>query len=148
MVTEDSIKNDLQRLASSFAPAITCLATVKSVQVENATCTLTDDNGQDFFNVRLRPITGANKGFLSIPSVGSKVLIIKVEDSDSWMVIACEKVDKIQVIIGRENIKELINDFISAILHMKFTTNYGPTIDLVNKQEFINLQNRCNYVFE
>jgi len=33
-------------------------------------------------------------------------------------------------------------DLISAIKAMKFTTNMGPTIELINRPEFIAIENR------
>ena len=43
-----------------------------------------------------------------------------------------------------ENLKKLMADLITAIKALKFTTNYGPTINLINIADFIALENRFN----
>lgn len=43
-----------------------------------------------------------------------------------------------------ENLKKLMADLIRAIKALKFTTNNGPTINLINIADFIALENRFN----
>ena len=43
-----------------------------------------------------------------------------------------------------ENLKKLMADLITAIKALKFTTNNGPTINLINIADFIALENRFN----
>jgi hypothetical protein len=99
-------------MAGRYAPDVTNLATVKSVDESECTCVLTDEDGQEFYDVRLRPVTGANKSLLQIPKVGSFVLAVRVESSEDWMVIACDEVDKIQLIAGDSTIVITGNDIL------------------------------------
>lgn len=92
-LTEAKIRKLLTEFIGSREPSI--LAKVKDVNELECTCTL-DDDGSDLFNVRLRPITGENIGIVEVPEVGSFALAIKIEGSDSWMVVACSKVKKIK----------------------------------------------------
>jgi hypothetical protein len=43
-----------------------------------------------------------------------------------------------------ETLKGLMSDLIKAIKALKFTTNNGPTIKLINIQQFIDLEERFN----
>lgn len=43
-----------------------------------------------------------------------------------------------------ETLKKLMSDLLAAIKAMKFTTNNGPTIQLVNLPDFIQIENRFN----
>jgi hypothetical protein len=43
-----------------------------------------------------------------------------------------------------ENLKKLMADLLKAIKAMKFTTNQGPTISLINIADFIALEARFN----
>ena len=54
--------------------------------------------------------------------------------------------DKDGFLLKKENetLKKLMADLITAIKAMKFTTNNGPTINLVNIADFIALENRFN----
>ena len=144
--------NDLRELLGSFvkdagAGTATLLGTVVSVDRGNNTCTV-DDDGAQYYGVRLLPVVGANKGFLSIPKINSMVLCVKIEDSDEWMVAAGTEIEKIQVVINGENIYTLASDLIKAIRAMKFTTNTGPTIALVNDPDFVALQARIDKIME
>lgn len=87
-------------MAGSSAPDVSYLARVESVDIEECTCTLVDDGGQEFFDVRLRPVTGANKSLLQIPRQGSFVLAVRIESTEEWMVVACDEVEKVHLIVG------------------------------------------------
>jgi hypothetical protein len=116
---------------------------------------LVDEDDQEIFDVRLHPVLSGNKSFLQIPKIGSYVLSIRVEDDDDWMVIACDEVDKVVWYVGEtmleltdkvsiqaggQNLADLIDELFTAIDNMVFTTNAGPTINLVNKVEFDQLK--------
>lgn len=104
MATEAEIRQRLQEMAGSYAPDVSNIAQVKSVNEEECTCTLVDDDGQEFFEVRLRPVTGKNKSLLQIPKEGSFVLAVRIESSEEWMVVACDEVEKVQLIVGKSEL--------------------------------------------
>ena len=56
------------------------------------------------------------------------------------------EVDQDGFLLKKENetLKKLIADLITAIKALKFTTNNGPTISLINIADFIALENRFN----
>jgi hypothetical protein len=141
---EYEIRKRLESLAGKFAPFVTNIARVKSVDVGECTCVLLDEDGQEFYDVRLRPVTGSNNGFLQVPEVNSLVLAVRIEDGDEWMIVACDKIESIQMKIGTESMNTLINDFIEAIRNMSFTTNTGCTIKLINDFQFVEIKKRIN----
>jgi len=104
MATEAEIRRRLQQMAGTYAPDVSNIATVKDVNEAECTCTLIDDDGLEFFEVRLRPVTGKNKSLLQIPKVDSFVLAVRIESTEEWMVVACDEVEKVQLIVGESEI--------------------------------------------
>lgn len=155
-MTIGDIRERLGDLVSSSGPAVSNIAKVKSVDENGAVCVLEDEDGQEIPEVRLRPVLTGKKSFLQIPKIGSLVLTVRIEDDDDWMIIACDEVDKflwvtdttkieltdkVHISANNKNMAELIDKLFEAILKMRFTTNAGPTIRLINRPEFESLKN-------
>lgn len=155
-MTIEDIRQKLGDLAGSSGPAVSNIAKVKSVDENGAVCVLEDEDGQELPEVRLRPVLTGKKSFLQIPKIGSLVLTVRIEDDDDWMIIACDEVDKflwvtdttkieltdkVHISANNKNMAELIDKLFEAILKMRFTTNAGPTIRLINRPEFESLKN-------
>jgi hypothetical protein len=163
MATADQIREGLQKMAKSQGPAVSNIATVKSVDEKKATCVLIDEDGQEIFEVRLRPVLTGNKSFILLPKVGSQVLAVRVEDDDDWMVIACDEIEKVGYYLNGveiefkeklkfnangEKLATLMDDLFSAIGNMVFTTPNGPTTSLVNAPQFEALKERFTNLLE
>ena len=155
-MTIEDIRQKLGDLAGSSGPAVSNIAKVKSVDENGAVCVLEDEDGQEIPEVRLRPVLTGKKSFLQLPKIGSLVLAVRIEDDDDWMIIACDEVDKflwvtdttkveltdkVHISANNKNMAELIDKLFEAILKMRFTTNAGPTIRLINRPEFESLKN-------
>ena len=155
-MTIEDIRQKLGDLAGSSGPAVSNIAKVKSVDENGAVCVLEDEDGQEIPEVRLRPVLTGKKSFLQIPKIGSLVLAVRIEDDEDWMIIACDEVDKflwvtdttkieltdkVHISANNKNMAELIDKLFEAILKMRFTTNAGPTIMLINRPEFESLKN-------
>lgn len=155
-MTIEDIRQKLGDLAGSSGPAVSNIAKVKSVDENRAVCVLEDEDGQEIPEVRLRPVLTGKKSFLQLPKIGSLVLAVRIEDDDDWMIIACDEVDKflwvtdttkieltdkVHISANNKNMAELIDKLFEAILKMRFTTNAGPTIRLINRPEFESLKN-------
>lgn len=165
MATTEQIREGFKQMAKNDGPAVSNIAKVKSVDESKAICTLIDEDGQEIFNVRLRPVLTGKKSFILVPKVGSYVLAVRVEDDDDWMIIACDEIEKIGYYIGntiieidesgflfqRENetLKKIMSDFIGAVKAMSFTlttpdTINGSTTLLNNAAQFTDIQTRIN----
>lgn len=134
---------------------------VLSVDKSAGTCKVTDDE-LEYTDVRLSAvIDGNDKKFYLFPKVGSSVLVSPInEDLKNLYVEAYSEIDGLDLkiedvhfnidkdgfLLKKENetLKKLMADLITAIKAMKFTTNNGPTINLVNIADFIALENRFN----
>lgn len=144
MPTELDIRKSLENMASQFGPQQTNIARVQSTNMNDFTCTLIDDDDVPIYKVRLLPIVGEKDSIVIIPEDKSLVLCCRIESSDNWMIIRTTKILKIQIIAGGESLATLVKDLIAAIRAMKFTTNMGPTIALLNDATFENIDNRFN----
>lgn len=163
MLTSDHIRKGLEQMAKKHGPAVSNIAKVKSVDEARSTCVLIDEDEQEIFDVRLRPVLNGNKSFVLVPKVGSYVLAVRVEDDDDWMVVGCDEIskvgfylnnveiefkDKIHLQANGENFANLINDLFVAINNMVFTTPNGPTTGLANAAEFESLKQRFTQLLE
>lgn len=155
MATEEQLREGFQNLAKRFGPAVSNIAVVKSVNENEATCILIDEDEQEYVDVRLRPVLTGNKSFLQIPKVGTQVLAIRIEDDEDWMVIACDEVekflwitetakveisDKLLFSANGVNLLELM-ERLFTVIEKGYTTNNGPTIRLIFKDEFNDIKN-------
>lgn len=157
MATPEQIREAMKEMAKGHGPAVSNIAIVKSVDETQAVCVLIDEDDQEFYNVRLRPVLSGNKSFILVPKVGTYVLAIRVEDDEDWMVIAADEVekigyyvgdsileltDKLNVEAGGETLGGLVNDLFAAIGNMVFVTPAGNTTALVNASEFLAIETR------
>lgn len=134
---------------------------VVSVDKTTGTCTVQDDD-LEYTNVRLSSIIKANgKAFFLFPKVGSSVLVSPInEDLKQLYVEVYSEVESLDLkiegvqfnldkdgfLLKKENetLKMLMVDLVKAIRAMKFTTNSGSTISLVNDLQFEAVENRIN----
>ena len=165
MATPEQIREAFKNMAKLHGPAVSNIAKVKSVDEEKAICVLVDEDGQEFFDVRLRPVLSGKKSFILVPKIGTYVLAVRVEDDDDWMVIAADEVTKVGYYIGdtiieidasgfllqkeNETLKKIMVDLIAAIKAMSFSlstpdTINGTTTALVNVVQFEGIETRIN----
>lgn len=165
MPTAEEIRAGFKEMAKKNGPAVSNIAKVKSVNTSEATCVLIDDDGQEYFNVRLRPVVSDKKSLIIIPKVGSYILAVRVEDDDDWMIIGYDEIEKVGYYIDNvifeidadgfklqkqnETLKILVSDLIAAIKNMSFTvttpdTLTGTTTALTNTVEFEAVETRFN----
>ncbi|MGV4413876.1 hypothetical protein [Chryseobacterium sp. T1] len=134
-------------------------AEVTEVDKENGVCTVKDDE-IEFYNVQLSSIIdGSKKQLFIYPVVGSSVLVSPIEEDIKQLYVEVysevEQVDwnienvkfnfdKNGFLLKKENetLKKLMVDLLQEIQKMKFTTNTGSTILLVNKPQFLSIENR------
>ena len=137
----------------------TFAAEVTEVDKENGTCTVKDDD-IEYYNVQLSSIIdGSKKQMFIYPVIGSSVLVSPIEEKLEWLYVEVysevEQVDwniesvkfnfdKNGFLLKKQNetLAKLMSDLLKEIQKMKFTTNTGSTIKLVNKPQFLEIENR------
>jgi hypothetical protein len=165
MATHEEIREGLKEMAKKVGPECSNIARVKSVDESKATCVLIDDDGLEYFDVKLRPVESENKSFILVPKVNTFVLAVRVEDQDEWMVIACDEIEKVGYYVGgcifeidslgflfqkeNETLKLLMSDLLTAIEAMSFTvttpdTINGTTTAMTNLAQFTSIKTRFN----
>lgn len=168
MATPEQIREALNQMAKKHGPAVSNIAKVKLVDETKATCVLVDEDGQEIFDVRLRPVLTGKKSFILVPKVGSYVLAVRVEDDDDWMVIAADEITKVGYYVGtvlfeidatgfllkkeNETLKKIMIDLIGAVKAMSFAVSTtgtaaaqtGTTNTLVNLAQFTAIETRIN----
>ena len=137
----------------------TFAAEVTEVDKENGTCTVKDDD-IEYYNVQLSSIIdGSKKQMFIYPVIGSSVLVSPIEEKLEWLYVEVysevEQVDwniesvkfnfdKNGFLLKKQNetLAKLMSDLLKEIQKMKFTTNTGSTIKLVNQPQFLSIENR------
>ncbi len=155
MATEEQLRHRMFEMGAMHGPAPTNIARVKAVDEQAGTCDLIDEDDQEIFEVRLKPVLSDNKSFLQIPKVGTYVMAVRVEDDDDWMIIACDEVekflwlvgdtklelsDKICIEAGNQNLLSLMTRLFTVI-ERGYQTNMGVTIKLILDTEFTDIKN-------
>ncbi|MGV0830332.1 hypothetical protein ACTS9C_16015 [Empedobacter brevis] len=150
---QDAFRNLTNRSDDTFS------AKVESVDKAKGVCVI-NDGSLEYTDVRLSSIIDENQNKIYLfPKEGSSVLVSKINNDIHALYIEAYSeieeyylkiddsefnVDQSGILIkkGEENLQLLMLDLIKAIKQMKFTTNTGSTIKLVNILDFENLEPR------
>ena len=134
-------------------------ATVVSVDKANGTCTV-NDGELEYTDVLLSAQMAENgKRFYLFPKVNSWVMISPIqEDLNRLYVEFYSEIEAFDLQIEEtrihidtdgfllkkqnETLAKLMSDLLKEIQKMKFTTNTGSTIKLVNQPQFLSIENR------
>lgn len=150
----DKLKITLSELQASKIPTQTVLVEVKEVNWDDRTMTVIGvDDELEYYDVLL------GLGSVDVkPKVGSNCLIGFINNSETLpFLIMADEVEEIDIksdqcqfkvndgfLLKKENetLKKLMVDLLQEIQKMKFTTNTGSTIKLVNQLQFLSIENR------
>lgn len=134
-------------------------ASVVSVDKTNGTCVV-NDGELEYTDVLLSAQMVENgKRFYLFPKVNSWVMISPIQEDlnrlyvefyseieafDLQISMTRMQIDEDGFLLKKENetLKKLMVDLLQEIQKMKFTTNTGSTILLVNKPQFLSIENR------
>lgn len=129
-------------------------AKVISVDWDERTCDAKGvDDDLEFYDI----LIGA--GSIDVkPKIGSLILIGIINNKETTTVLlSAEEIDKVEIKAGNceltvdngfllkkenETLKKLMVDLLQEIQKMKFTTNTGSTINLVNQLQFMTIEQR------
>lgn len=129
-------------------------AKVISVDWDERTCDAKGvDDDLEFYDI----LIGAGSVDVK-PKIGTLILIGVINNKETTTVLlSAEEIDKIEIKAGNceltidngfllkkenETLKKLMVDLLQEIQKMKFTTNTGSTINLVNQPQFMMIENR------
>ena len=150
----DKLKQTINELIKGNFPIQTVWVTVSEVDWEERTMTAVGiDDEVEFFDVLL----GLGSVDLK-PKKGSTCLIGIIENQDTAsFLINADQIEEIDINVEdcqlkinngfllkkqNETLAKLMSDLLKEIQKMKFTTNTGSTILLVNKPQFLAIENR------
>lgn len=150
----DKLKQTLAEQMKGSVPVQTVWVEVTDVDWEERTMTAVGiEDELEYFDVLL-----GLESFDIKPKVGSSCLIGMIDNNDTtaFLLMAHDveeidiKVEDCQLNINNgfllkkqnETLAKLMSDLLKEIQKMKFTTNTGSTILLVNKPQFLAIENR------
>lgn len=150
----DKLKDTLAEMAKGAIPVQTVWVEVTEVDWEERTMTAIGvDDELEYYDVLL------GLGSIDLkPKKGSTCLIGIIENQDTAsFLINADQIEEIDInvedcqlkinngfLLKKENetLAKLMSDLLKEIQKMKFTTNTGSTILLVNKPQFLAIENR------
>ena len=151
------MKEIIQLLARTGDEIYAKIATVIAVDEEGKTADVQPlDGSAEIYDVYIT-VDDNKGGIYTRPAVGSLVCVVFVSKEIAVVVNPSElskfrvKIENTTLAIdkdgfllqkGNETLAKLTADLLKAIKAMKFTTNMGPTIQLINIQDFIALEKR------
>lgn len=98
MDKKEQIRQRLKEMASEVGPAVSLLAQVSAIDLDERTCDLVDDEGLEFPGVRLRPVVDDTESLTLIPKLNTWVLAIRIEDDAEWMIVAAGELDAYRLV--------------------------------------------------
>lgn len=159
MENEPNISGVIKKISKSSDEVYAKVCEVLEVNTQETTVDVKPIDGTaEIFDVRLQAESETG-GLVLIPKVGSMVLVVFLNKNNAAVVNTSEiekfslviepctlEVDSEGFLLKKENetLKKLMADLLKAIKEMNFTTNNGPTINLINIADFIALENRFN----
>lgn len=153
------MKELIQQLAQTGEEIYAKICEVISVNSENHTADLKPLDGSSPIDDAYLMADDQAGGIYAEPAVGSLVCAVFISKEIAFVVGSSElkefsikienttfQMDKDGFLLRKENetLKTLMADLIKAIKRMKFTTNTGSTIKLINEAEFTALEKRFN----
>lgn len=155
-----SLDRDLEKALLEFQrrKVTTFIAEVVAVNKQNGTCIVTDEDLE--YKVRLASVINNDKQkFYLFPLIGSMVLVSPIEEDIrqlyidkyseieefNFKVADCEfSIDNKGINFKKndDSLRSLVLELITTIRNMKFTTNTGATIKLINEADFLELENK------
>lgn len=99
----DEYQNIREKLGALMASRQTILGIVRQVDTEKRTCTVEDD-GALYYGVRLQCVTGGKSGILIVPALGASILAARIERSENWMAVSCDRAESLLVVAGDKSI--------------------------------------------
>lgn len=159
MAGEENFADAIKKLANSNDEVYAKVCEVLEIDQDEKTVNVKPiDDTAEIYNVRLQAESETG-GLVLFPKVGSMVLVVFINKNNAAVVNTSEieklelviesvelKIDSTGFLLKKENetLKKLMADLITAIKALKFTTNNGPTINLINIADFIALEDRFN----
>lgn len=129
--------------------AVTFPATVKSVDLVNASCVVETAEGLTFYDVRLRSVVdGSGNGLVVYPTSGSPVLVGRIGKSNQLYVIASSKVDYFTLKTENESLKLILSDLLDAIGQITVPTPAGASGVPVNVAAFTAIKQRLELLLK
>jgi hypothetical protein len=136
----------IQQIVREQLPVMVLPATVLSVNKAEAIIDAQplERDAPELFDVRLRAVDDDTAtGLIAWPVVGSVVLIGLIgNDINTAFVVAASEVESFTISSAQESLLTVLQDLIAEIKAMRFTTNQGPTIQLLNSPAFDALAQR------
>jgi hypothetical protein len=159
----DSIAQAIQAMSGNNDGLIAKVCKVANADVLKMQCDLLPiDGSATFYEVPYNAHV-QDKGLVNHPKNNSYVVAVLIGKHRA-MICNVSQLDKQVLQIGQvewrvditgfllkkenETLKILMADLIAAIKAMRFTTNQGPTIELINKAQFEALETRFNYLLK
>lgn len=137
------IRQRIKEMAKRVGPSATLLGVVKSVDAEEGTCVLVDDEAT-YNDVRLHVVLNGDESQSVVPKVGAYALAIRIEGGEDWYLQAVSEVEAWRLSVGNaeieqdesgllikkgnDTLKDVLNDIIDGVNVIIVAQGTGPNL--------------------
>jgi hypothetical protein len=141
------IKNALIELTKGNISPVSTIGEVIGVDADEGTCDVMPfDGSPEIYNVLITP--DANNAFVSIPKVGSTVVVNFFDKNNAYIAMFSE-IDRYQVKTADGDLGELLIALVDAILNITQPSPAGPTTKgLINMTDFTKIKENIKKIFK
>ncbi len=150
----DEIRDQMAKFSSKFGPEIISMAEVVKLNDDDTIAVITA-GGDEIDDVRLKSVIKAGNKLIVSPKVGSVVIIGKISNTEEWLMLMADEVEKITLEIGElrldidedglllqkdnDTLKEALNLIIESV--QKIVVLQGNNPDYIKLNEAKNMVN-------
>ncbi|RAJ75536.1 hypothetical protein CLV59_109150 [Chitinophaga dinghuensis] len=154
----NDIAQAMASFSSRFGPLTILPAKAGEFNEEDNTIKVLLDSGLEIPDARLKSVVKGGGKVILVPVKDSVVQIARIENSDEFIVVAVDEVSQVLYCIDKtvmkmdskgyllkkddETLRKIMDDLLDGIMNMRFTTQSGPTVNLVNRTTFEQIKNR------
>ncbi|MGH2643544.1 MAG: hypothetical protein ACRDE2_06330 [Chitinophagaceae bacterium] len=119
------------------------LVTVIDVNINERTIDVQDANRVAIYDVNLQAASEGSTGLLTVPTVGSTV-VIEMTEGGVWYVSSFSGVDNFSIKTASDDLKVWLTDLINTIEQLTVTTATGPSGTPINIPDFETIKTRLS----
>jgi hypothetical protein len=123
---QDDINREFENFSRRHGPAAIVPAEVISVNEDEATVHIKFSDDSEIDDARLKSVISDDAGIYALPSVGSTIQVARIENSDEYIVVAMDKVEKVVIKNDGSSLKEILNLIIEAVQKIMVMQGNNP----------------------
>lgn len=124
----EQIRDELHKFSSKRGPAAIIPAVVKSINEDESTISVVFSDEVMIDDVRLRSVVKTGNKIVWLPKLESVVLVGCIENSDEYVCLAMEEVDKVLYVVDNTKVETSANGHLIQVNNTRVETTDGSCL--------------------